>query len=126
MSLRLQVCLVVAFVVGCSNAPYDVVPVGGQVTLDGKPLPKASVTFVPMATKTRENPGPTSQGVTDPDGRFQVSIDQQTPGAVVGKSRIYISTILSDPLLDDRDAGGPRRIVRDRVPKKYNQGTELT
>src|SRR5947207_2678771 len=106
MLRRWLVQVVMTASVGCSQPAYEVVHVAGKVTLDGKPLPKASVTFVPMATKTRENPGPTSQGVTDTDGRFQVSVDPATPGAVVGKSRIYISTILSDPLLDDRDAGG--------------------
>src|SRR5262245_45257833 len=122
MSKRGIVCLTaVVAVLGCNQGALQVVPVAGKVTLDGNPLPKASGTFVPMATKTRENPGPTSQGLTDAEGRFQVSVDQQTPGAVVGKSRIYISTILSDPVLDERDAGGPRRTVRDRVPKKYNQ-----
>ena len=99
--------------------------VAGRVTLDGKALPKASVTFVPMASKENPNPGPTAQGITDSDGRYQLSVDVSTPGAVVGKCRIYITTILSDPAIDDRDAGGPIRKVRDKVPSKYNMGTEL-
>ena len=41
----------------------------------GKPLPKASVTFAPMATKESPNPGPTAQGLTDADGRYQLSVD---------------------------------------------------
>ncbi|MCI0459695.1 MAG: DUF4198 domain-containing protein [Gemmataceae bacterium] len=125
MRLHLFVGLVLVVVFGCSSKPYKVAPVSGRVTLNGKPLPKASVTFVPMATKENQNPGPTAQDVTDADGRFKVAIDPETPGAVVGKCRIYISTLLSDPDADSRDAGGPIKNVRDKVPEKYNQKTEL-
>ena len=112
----------------CGTAPPRVAKVSGRVTLDGKPLSKASVTFAPMATKERPNPGPTAQGMTDEDGRYQLSLgtDAATAGAVVGKCRIFVTTLLSDPLLDDRDAGGPRPKMRDRVPDKYKLGTELT
>ena len=110
---------------GCGAKAIRVARVGGRVTLDGKPLPKASVTFVPMASKEIPNPGPTAQGITDGEGRYQLSLDTTTPGAVVGKCRIYITTILSDPAVDDRDAGGPIRKVRDKVPSRYNLGTEL-
>jgi hypothetical protein len=112
-------------VAGCGERPPRVAAVAGRVTLDGKPLGKASVTFVPMATKENQNPGPTAQALTDADGRYQLSVDVATPGAVVGKCRIYITTLLSDPAADDRDAGGPVRKVRDKVPSKYNLGTEL-
>jgi hypothetical protein len=113
--------------IGCGPAPPRVAKVGGRVTLDGKPLAKASVTFVPMATKENQSPGPTAQGLTDADGKYQLSVDVSTPGAVVGICRIYISTRLSDPAIDDRDAGGPvRTLPRDKVPSRYNMGTELT
>src|SRR5262245_66155570 len=125
----MRICFVLglslALIAGCQAKPYGVASVSGIVKLDGNPLPKASVTFVPMATKDNQNPGPTAQGMTDTGGRFQLSVDPQTPGAVVGKCRVYITTLLSDPA-DDRDAGGPVKRVRDRVPARYNQATELT
>jgi len=121
----MRICLVLLVALaGCQGKPYGVAAVSGTVTLDGKPLPKASVTFVPMATKERQNPGPTAQGLTDEQGKFTVSVDPQTPGAVIGKCRVYITTLLTDPA-DDRDAGGPVKRVRDRVPSRYNQSTEL-
>jgi hypothetical protein len=119
----LSPCLLVCLLAGCGGK-YKVTQVSGKVTLDGKPLPKASVTFVPMATKENQAPGPTAQGITDAEGRFQLSVDPNTPGAVVGKCRIYITTLLTDPAPDDRDAGGAKR-VKDKVPEKYNQNTEL-
>jgi hypothetical protein len=82
-----------------------------------------------MATQGNDSPGPTAQGKTDADGRFTLAVDPHRPGAVVGKCRIYITTIVpeamgkTDP---DRDAGGIRTLVRDRVPEKYNMRTELT
>jgi hypothetical protein len=124
---RLLLGLVLVLCLGCGARAPRVATVSGRVTLDGKPLPKASITFVPMATKANANPGPTAQAITDPDGRYQLSVDAGTPGAVVGTSRIYISTRLSDPSIDDRDAGGPiRNLPKDKVPQRYNTGTELT
>jgi hypothetical protein len=123
--LRVVLSAVLVLIVGCGPKLVRVARVAGQVKLDGKPLPKASVTFVPMASKENLNPGPTAQGITDAEGRYQLSVDISTPGAVVGKCRIYITTILSDPAIDERDAGGPIRKVRDKVPAKYNMGTEL-
>jgi hypothetical protein len=125
--LRALLTVLLVLLVGCGPKQPQVAKVGGRVTLDGKPLPMASVTFVPQATKENQSPGPTAQGNTDSDGRYQLSVDVSTPGAVVGKCRIYISTRLSDPAIDDRDAGGPvRNLPRDKVPARYNMGTELT
>jgi len=126
MFRRLGLGLLVVAVMGCSKQPYGIAQVAGKVTLDGKPLPKASVTFVPMASTENQNPGPTAQAMTDVEGKYKLSVDAATPGAVVGKCRIYITTILSDPATDDRDAGGPVKRVRDKVPANYNQKTELT
>lgn len=123
--LRVLIAIFLVVIAGCGPKTVRVAKVTGRVTLDGKPLPKASVTFVPMASKENLNPGPTAQGMTDAEGRYQLSVDVSTPGAVVGKCRIYITTILSDPAIDERDAGGPVRKVRDKVPAKYNMGTEL-
>ncbi len=115
--------LALLLLIGCGK-PYKVAPVSGRVPLDGKPLAKASVTFVPKATKENQSPGPTAQGITDADGRFTLQVNPETSGAVVGTSRIYITTLLTDPAPEDRDAGGAKR-VRDRVPEKYNMKTEL-
>jgi hypothetical protein len=123
---RLFVVFLVILACGCDQQPYKLAEVSGKVTLDGKALPKASVTFAPMATKGNEAPGPTAQAMTDAEGKYVLTLDKDTSGAVVGKCRIYITTILSDPATDDRDAGGPVKRVRDKVPANYNQRTELT
>lgn len=127
MRLRLCLALLLVLLVGCGGKPYAVAPVSGRVTLDGKPLAKASVTFAPMAEPGKHDPGPTSLGLTDTDGRFKLTINPTTPGAVVGKSRIYISTLLTDGTGggEQPDAGVPIKAV-ERVPARYNMKTELT
>ena len=64
---------------------------------DGKPLVNAWVNFSPIGSKDHD-PGPTSQGKTDAGGRFTLRVDHPTqPGAVVGKSRVYITTATAIP-----------------------------
>jgi hypothetical protein len=110
---------------GC-NKPYSVAQVSGRVTLDGKPLPKASITFVPMATKENIAPGPTATAITDADGRYVLTVDKDTPGAVVGRCRIFVTTRFTDPPPPDQDGGLPVRMPRDKVPDRYNVRTDLT
>ena len=60
------------FCLGCGddpNNPRSLVPVGGKVTLDGKPLTKAVVTFVPQAgNPIKVNP----TGALDETGSYQL------------------------------------------------------
>jgi hypothetical protein len=125
MRLRLSAGLVLVAVVGCGK-PYQVAQVSGTVTLDGKPLANASITFAPMATKDNAAPGPTATGLTDANGHYTLIFDKNTPGAVVGKCRIYITSVVSDGTVSDKDGGGPVKRIKDKVPAKYNLNTELT
>jgi hypothetical protein len=128
----MRICLVgpllLVVLAGCGAKPYEVARVSGRVTLDGKPLSKASITFVPQATKDNIAPGPTAAAFTDDDGRYTLAIDKDTPGSVVHKCRIFITSLIGDGTgfdpNDDRP-GDPRRRPRDRVPEKYNTKTEL-
>ena len=120
---------IVLFVLAGCAKPYQVAHVSGRVTLDGKPLTKASITFVPQATKDNVAPGPTAASFTDEDGRYTLGIDRDTPGSVVHKCRIFITTLIGDGSAafdpnDDRP-GDTRRRPRDKVPEKYNTKTEL-
>jgi hypothetical protein len=128
MRLHLLSPLLVVLLAGCGGKPYKVAKVSGRVTLDGKPLCKASVTFAPMASKENFAPGPTAMDVTDAEGRYTLTIDKDTPGAVVNKCRIYITTLIGRAPANDQDGGPPqlRKLPRDRVPEKYNLKTELT
>lgn len=124
-------CFVIALALvglaGCGGKPYKVARVSGRVTLDGKPLAKAVVTFVPQATRENIAPGPTAAAFTDDDGRYALGIDRDTPGAVVNKCRIWITSPTNDPTPPDQDGGPPvfKKKAKDRIPEKYNSQTEL-
>lgn len=127
--MRFGLFSIVALLVltGCGGETIKVAKnVSGVVTLNGKPLPKASVTFVPAASKDNQNAGPTAQGITDETGRFKLDVDPETSGAVVGRCRVYITTLIGQPGADDRDAGGPTAVQKDKLPAKYNMNTELS
>jgi hypothetical protein len=122
MLLRLLPVLaaVALFSVGCSSDPYETAPVSGQITLDGKPVPKAAVMFSPIATTGHLNPGPGSYGITDSEGRYSLKlIGKETRGVVVGKHKIRIENY-TDPgdTSDDRGRRAPSKPAMP-IPAKY-------
>ena len=69
-------CLAVVSVMGCGGQTN--VPVEGRVTLDGQPLPNATVTFSQLQAT---DPGPFT-ATTDAEGKFALgSADKQQTGA---------------------------------------------
>jgi hypothetical protein len=92
---------------GGSRGP-QVGKVQGVVTLDGKPLPKAQVEFLPQS-------GRPSMAETGEDGsyRLQYTVDQE--GALVGPHTVKIHTAI------------PGRVGYDKelVPDRYHAKTEL-
>jgi hypothetical protein len=61
---------------GCGgSAPPPVVEAGGVVLLDGAPLPKAKVRFVP---RIEQSSAYIAQGVTDEEGRFALTCHGQS------------------------------------------------
>ena len=78
---------------GCDRG-LELIPVTGEVRLDGKPLDGCSVIFSPVAG------GPSASGSTDAKGRFELRCVNRL-GAVPGEHRVAIaknvSTLVSDP-----------------------------
>lgn len=86
-------CLVsVAGLAGCGgSSPAAVlpttVPVGGVVLLDGKPLPRASVKFIPRgATK-----GVECYGITDDMGKYELMQMRGGTGAPPGEYMVVVN-----------------------------------
>ena len=78
-------CLVLP--VGCAKG--DRPPLGGvhgTVTLDGKPLAGAIVTFEPV------EPGRISMGMTDDNGKYELIYIRDEKGAKAGAHRVQITT----------------------------------
>jgi hypothetical protein len=77
-----------ALVAGCAAQPEppEMVEVEGVVLLDGVPLNKAEVRFIPTAEYGIDY---IARGVTDEKGRFKLTCGTQT-GAVVGENYVTV------------------------------------
>ncbi len=115
----LMALLLPVLALGCKKGDaVKLMPVSGQVKIDGQPLAKANVHFQPVPTKDG-NPGPDSFATTDDNGNFtlkaNLSDGTSADGAVPGAHSVQISVF-------DRNAR-PEPI--ERVPAKYNAQTTL-
>jgi hypothetical protein len=99
--------------IGCSDGRPTLVPVSGQVLIDGKPLTEGSIMFVPAN-------GRPSGGTIDSNGHFVLSCYAPGDGAIVGKHQVKVTAVES---IDDRTS-------RWLAPKKYakvpDSGIEVT
>jgi hypothetical protein len=85
---------------GCSRNP-QFAEVEGTVRVNGKPLDKLMVVFVPDAEQGTT--GPDSFGFTDESGHYVLTSHTNIPGAVIGKHRVLVrDTILLDEKLMDK------------------------
>jgi hypothetical protein len=119
MPRRLPVAIILAslFVgfAGCSSEEFQVAPVSGRVTLDGKPVEKAAVMFQPVATKGNINPGPGSFGITDAEGRYTLElVGLKRRGAAVGHHQVRI--INYSEAGDTTDDSPNKKVPRPTVP----------
>ncbi len=74
--------------VGCGGR-YPLAPVSGTVTVDGNPLPDATVTFSPIDAGAE---APASFGRTDQAGKFNLTlVSDDSRGALVGKHKVVVA-----------------------------------
>ena len=122
------VCLCLTLLAGCGGGSgFDIAPVSGKVTLDGQPLADAVVTFLPQATGTGRDAGPTSWARTDAQGMYTLvtSSEDPSPGAVVGSHQVMITTA-EEPQGDDERDDVYGSSTPEKVPPRYNSATQLT
>jgi hypothetical protein len=101
---------------GCGSS-YSLGTVTGTVTLDGKPLPQATVTF-------SRGQGRMSVGTTDDQGHYQLLYTVNQQGAEPGTHTVSIAT-----QIDAGSGEGDLAAVEGRkelLPPRYNDKTELT
>ena len=103
MFLRLSILLIRCLLASGCGGSSDIASVSGTITLDGVPLAHASVTFQP-------DKGRPSHGGTDEKGFYTLTYSMEEKGAVIGTSKVRISTATED-------ADGKRR--KETVPKRY-------
>ena len=109
---------------GRANLP-DTVPVSGKVTLNGRPLSGASVTFVPTGA-TRGDGG---FGMTDQDGRYKLRYLRGAAGVPVGQYRVVISKRLmpdGSDAVEGRDVAPIESPAHEVLPPKYSNEEHST
>ena len=107
------------FWLGCGGAKtpayasLGLVEVSGKVTLDGAPLPNASVAFENPETKTF------SVGKTDDAGAYKLMFNSEKSGCTPGKKIVRITPYMgseSDAEVVPSDA---------KIPTRYGRNSEL-
>jgi hypothetical protein len=98
---------------GCGHDD-GIVDVEGRVTLDGKPLPLATVEFIPAT-------GRPSAAKTNEDGHYSLWYTHQKPGALVGEHTVRISTWGEEQLAENE-----YKVHPETLPAEYNYKTKLT
>ncbi len=102
------------YVGGCSS-DSDIGRVEGTVTLDGQPLPNATVVFV-------QGQGRPAGGITDEQGHYVLNYAQGRKGAMPGLNRVRITTAQGPSETAD---GKPLPAVPERIPTQYNTESKL-
>ena len=88
----------------------------GDVTLDGQPLMKGSITLVPM----QGTGGPTAGGTID-NGKFSIT----SKGTFVGKFRVEITANRKTGQKKQGPFGNMVDDYEQYIPDRYNQQSEL-
>lgn len=105
----MTVCLLAGCSGGAADAP-ELGQVSGTITMDGKPLTKASVSFEPQS-------GAPSVGMTDETGHYELVYSKDHQGAVPGQHTVRISKF--------GEPGSPND-TEDQIPAKFNQNSKET
>jgi hypothetical protein len=124
--MRRHTCLVglslALLLAGCGGKSYKTALVSGLVTLDGEPLPNATVMFIPVADGAGKDSLPSSIATTDPDGRYSLVLsiaDKPNPGALLGNHKV--SFTLGAP----GSSNDTQPTFHQQRPQRYNRKTEL-
>ena len=127
--------LALAMASGCESKPQaaygslGLVSVSGRVTLDGRPLAKAVITFDDVQD------GTFSYGQTDSGGNYTLQLDSDMRGVKPGKKIVRISTTRKILGLNSSEEAGESSLeggsvkpeaAKERVPDKYYKNSELT
>lgn len=108
---------------GRSDQP-ELGQVTGTITLDGKPLVGIAVVFQPDS-------GRPARGMTDADGKYELTYIRNTKGTKVGPNRVEIAPSEDGEAEEPEVAEGEakpapkRKSGKPSIPARYNVRTEL-
>jgi hypothetical protein len=114
VSLSLGISLI-ALAIGCNREGLPGLGrVTGTITMDGKPVPNALVSFEPV-----DGSGATAMGRTDEQGKYELWYSRGNKGAKTGEHLVRINTY------EETGEDDGRQIQRETIPARYNAKTEL-
>lgn len=111
--------LLTSLVVGCGQPKAVLVPVTGTLKIDGEPAAGIMVQLVPD-TQDESIDAPTSQGITDENGEFELFTTKNEPGAIVGKHKVALIDTE-----EERPAQGEVATREPRLDPKYSLAGEI-
>ncbi len=119
-----------AFIFGCGNSnSLETVEITGTIKVNGQPVEGLQVNF-------RTPDGPQAIGVTDAEGKYQLTLPGGNKGGQIGTNTVAI--IGRDPKISpesiaemkaDAEASGKPFVDPTKlpiIPAKYNEKTELS
>jgi hypothetical protein len=104
--------------VGCSKSPFDLAPVYGKVTIDGKPVSTGRVMFAPIAKGESREVGKPAFGTLQADGTFTLTTFEEGDGAVVGEHWVTIFGPDEETIVTPVSTTGVPKFSRLSVPQK--------
>jgi hypothetical protein len=112
---------------GCTSSDQpELGQVTGTITLDGQPLTGVAVVFQP-------DNGRPARGMTNAEGKYELTYIRQTMGTKVGSNRVEIAPSEEGEESNDVETGDGEpqptantpKPVKPMVPKRYNSQSEL-
>ena len=117
----LSVCILLSVtLLGCGSDGPELAEVTGTVTVDGKPVPNATVIFNPVAAG-----GSNSLGKTDAQGNYRLEFTQDKTGAMIGQHVVEITT-KKIAASDMPDTGEVVQSTFVAIPPQYKKRGALT
>lgn len=104
---------------GCGGEGKTI-KVAGVVTLDGKPLSGATVTFIPVGE------GRAASGMTDADGNFRLTTFRTEDGALAGEYKVTVAVTEADKRFEGKeDSEAMQKAEKMAMMKKMSsKGTQ--
>ncbi len=117
MLVRFSLLLVVTVVcLGCSGKVYTIAPVKGTLKIDEKPAGNIKLQFMPDASKGAQ--GPSSEGVTNENGQFELTTLENVPGAVIGDHVVLLVDLEQDRPAQGEESEHPSRIASSYMTER--------
>lgn len=118
--LRLVAAGLLLTLLGCGARGINV---SGIVTQDGKPLPGAVVTFIPVG----DTQGLGGSGITGADGKFVLQAGRAETGIAPGEYKVTVSRFLrKDGTPPPADVPLSESDARETLPAKYSDRKATT